>query len=105
MMTLRTILSLGLVFSAAAVAEDWPMWGGTPDRNMVGKDILDIPPKCCLNLHGSLLPKYRGRCPINWVLINGEKQTGVTLHYMTPRPDHGDMVCQRSVDISSEDTA
>ena len=74
-------------------------------RNMVSKEILDIPPKGCLNLHGSLLPKYRGRCPINWVLVNGEKQTGVTLHYMTPRPDDGDMVCQKSVDISSEDTA
>jgi len=74
-------------------------------RNMVSKDILDIPLKGCLNLHGSLLPKYRGRCPVNWVLVNGEKQTGVTLHYMTPRPDHGDMVCQKSVDISSDDTA
>ncbi len=74
-------------------------------RNMVSKNILDIPPKGCLNLHGSLLPKYRGRCPINWVLVKGEKQTGVTLHYMTPRPDDGDMVCQKSVDISSQDTA
>jgi len=49
-------------------------------RDIIRQPILDIPPKGCLNLHGSLLPAYRGRCPINWVLINGEKETGVTLH-------------------------
>jgi len=74
-------------------------------RNMVTKEILDIPPKGCLNLHGSLLPRYRGRCPINWVLINGEKETGVTLHYMTPRPDDGDIVAQKAFAISYDDTA
>jgi len=51
-------------------------------RDMVKPEILDIPTAGCLNLHGSLLPKYRGRCPINWVLVNGEEETGVTLHYM-----------------------
>jgi len=74
-------------------------------RNMVNSEILDIFPSGCLNLHGSLLPKYRGRCPINWVLVNGETETGVTLHYMTPRPDDGDIVCQKKIPISDTDTA
>lgn len=74
-------------------------------RNMVGKEILAIPPAGCLNLHGSLLPRYRGRCPVNWVLVHGEKETGVTLHYMTPRPDDGDMVGQKRVPIDDSDTA
>jgi UDP-4-amino-4-deoxy-L-arabinose formyltransferase / UDP-glucuronic acid dehydrogenase (UDP-4-keto-hexauronic acid decarboxylating) len=74
-------------------------------RNLVSTPILDIPPSGCLNLHGSLLPKYRGRCPVNWALINGETQTGMTLHYMTPRPDDGDIVSQEGVRISAEDTA
>ncbi|MGE0084952.1 MAG: bifunctional UDP-4-amino-4-deoxy-L-arabinose formyltransferase/UDP-glucuronic acid oxidase ArnA [Desulfococcaceae bacterium] len=74
-------------------------------RDMVKSTLLGIPPKGCLNLHGSLLPKYRGRCPVNWALINGEKESGVTLHYMTPKPDDGDIVCQEKVGISKEDTA
>jgi len=74
-------------------------------RNMVGKEILDLPPAGCLNLHGSLLPRYRGRCPVNWVLVHGEKETGVTLHYMTPRPDDGDIVGQKRVPIDDNDTA
>jgi UDP-4-amino-4-deoxy-L-arabinose formyltransferase/UDP-glucuronic acid dehydrogenase (UDP-4-keto-hexauronic acid decarboxylating) len=74
-------------------------------RNMVKKNILDIPKKGCLNLHGSLLPAYRGRCPINWALVNGETETGVTLHYMTEKPDDGDIVAQRKVEISSDDDA
>ena len=74
-------------------------------RDMVKKGILNIPAHGCLNLHGSLLPRYRGRCPINWVLVNGEAETGVTLHYMTPRPDDGDIVGRRRIPISSDDTA
>lgn len=74
-------------------------------RRLVKPPILDIPPHGCLNLHASLLPRYRGRCPINWVLINGEEETGVTLHYMTPKPDDGDIVCQRRVPITDDDTA
>jgi UDP-4-amino-4-deoxy-L-arabinose formyltransferase/UDP-glucuronic acid dehydrogenase (UDP-4-keto-hexauronic acid decarboxylating) len=74
-------------------------------RQMVKPVILDIPPRGCINLHGSLLPRYRGRCPANWVLINGEKETGVTLHYMTPRPDDGDIVAQAKVPIDKDDTA
>lgn len=74
-------------------------------RNLVGKKILDLMPLGALNLHGSLLPRYRGRCPVNWVIINGEKETGVTLHYMTPQPDDGDIVGQKQVNIDYDDTA
>jgi UDP-4-amino-4-deoxy-L-arabinose formyltransferase/UDP-glucuronic acid dehydrogenase (UDP-4-keto-hexauronic acid decarboxylating) len=74
-------------------------------RKMVKQEILDIPAKGALNLHGSLLPKYRGKCPINWAIINGEKETGVTLHYMTAKPDDGDIAAQRSLKIESSDTA
>ncbi|MEW6518008.1 MAG: bifunctional UDP-4-amino-4-deoxy-L-arabinose formyltransferase/UDP-glucuronic acid oxidase ArnA [Thermodesulfobacteriota bacterium] len=74
-------------------------------RSMVGQEILAIPPAGCLNLHGSLLPVYRGRCPVNWALIHGEKETGVTLHYMTRKPDEGDIVAQKKVEITLEDTA
>jgi len=74
-------------------------------RNMVGKKILDIPQYGCLNLHGSLLPRYRGRCPVNWAIINGERETGVTLHYMVEEPDAGDIVEQMSVAIDDTDTA
>jgi len=74
-------------------------------RQLIRSPILDIPEKGCLNLHGSLLPKYRGRVPINWVLVNGETETGVTLHFMTSRPDDGDVVCQRRFPISRADTA
>ena len=74
-------------------------------RKMLKPAILDIPPRGCLNLHPSLLPRYRGRCPINWVLVNGETETGVTLHYMTRKPDDGDIVCQRKIPISDHDTA
>ncbi len=74
-------------------------------RKMVKPAILDIPSHGCLNLHGSLLPKYRGRCPVNWVLVNGETKTGITLHYMTPKPDDGDIVCQKEIEISDDDTA
>lgn len=74
-------------------------------RNMVGKEILQIPPAGCLNLHGSLLPRYRGRCPVNWALIHGETETGVTLHFMTPRPDAGDIAGQWRVPVDDTDTA
>ncbi|MEJ2658040.1 MAG: bifunctional UDP-4-amino-4-deoxy-L-arabinose formyltransferase/UDP-glucuronic acid oxidase ArnA, partial [Desulfobacterales bacterium] len=72
---------------------------------MIRSNILSIPPAGCLNLHGSLLPRYRGRCPINWVLVNGETETGITLHYMTPKADDGDIVCQKKISISDTDTA
>lgn len=74
-------------------------------RDLVKQELLDIPKVAALNLHPSLLPKYRGRAPINWALVNGERETGLTLHHMTPRPDDGDIVCQASIKIGDEDTA
>ncbi len=74
-------------------------------RHLIKPEILGIPPAGCLNLHSSLLPAYRGRCPINWVLVNGERETGVTLHYMTPKPDDGDIVAQKKIAINDNDTA
>jgi methionyl-tRNA formyltransferase len=74
-------------------------------RNMLKKPLLQLPRRGALNLHGSLLPRYRGRCPVNWVLINGETETGVTLHYMEEKPDRGDLVAQCCVPIGLQDTA
>ena len=74
-------------------------------RKMISPDILNIPASGCFNLHGSLLPAYRGRCPINWALINGEKKTGVTLHRMTQHPDDGDIISQKEIMISKNETA
>ena len=74
-------------------------------RDIIKPAILDIPRAGCLNLHGSLLPRYRGRAPINWVLVNGERESGVTLHYMTEKADAGDIVCQQQVSILDDDTA
>ncbi|HUL30723.1 MAG TPA: formyltransferase family protein, partial [Thermodesulfobacteriota bacterium] len=74
-------------------------------RNLLNNDILAIPSAGAFNLHGSLLPAYRGRSPVNWVLVNGEQRTGVTLHYMLKAPDAGDIVGQKEVRIEFEDTA
>ena len=74
-------------------------------RHLLGRDILMIPTAGAFNLHGSLLPAYRGRAPVNWVLVNGEERTGVTLHYMVEAPDAGDIVGQKEVLIEFEDTA
>src|SRR5512146_2596147 len=74
-------------------------------RNMIKPVVLDIPRQGALNLHGSYLPKYRGRVPVNWVVINGETETGATLHYMVEKPDAGDIVDQEKVPILFTDTA
>ncbi len=74
-------------------------------RKMIRDSILTVAPKGAFNLHGSLLPKYRGRAPINWVLVNGEKETGLTLHHMVAKPDAGDIVAQKKVLISEDDNA
>jgi len=74
-------------------------------RRLLCSQLLAIPPRGALNLHGSLLPKYRGRVPVNWVLIHDERETGVTLHYMEEKPDRGDIVAQRAVPITDDDTA
>ncbi len=69
------------------------------------KAILDLPKNGCLNVHGSLLPKYRGGAPIQWSIINGEKVTGVTLMYMAEGLDTGDMISSVEVAIEDEDTS
>jgi len=74
-------------------------------RNLLGKELLSIPRLGGINLHGSLLPKYRGRNPVNWALVNGETETGVTLHYMVEKADAGDILAQRAVPIDITDTA
>ena len=74
-------------------------------RHMLKDEILGLPSQGAYNLHGSLLPAYRGRCPVNWVLVNGEVRTGVTLHHMVRKADAGDIVGQRAVDIAPDDTA
>ncbi|WP_459176511.1 bifunctional UDP-4-amino-4-deoxy-L-arabinose formyltransferase/UDP-glucuronic acid oxidase ArnA [Ewingella americana] len=74
-------------------------------RNMISDDVLSLAPKGGFNLHGSLLPRYRGRAPVNWALLKGESETGVTLHKMVSRPDAGDIVAQRAVSISADDIA
>lgn len=74
-------------------------------RNLVGRRILAIPRYGCVNLHGSLLPRYRGRSPLNWQLVNGEEVSGVTLHHMVPKADAGDVIDQESVAVGPDDTA
>ena len=68
------------------------------------KEILDIPRLGCINVHGSLLPKYRGAAPIQWAIINGEKQTGITTMYMDIGMDTGDMILKETVDIGEDET-
>ena len=68
------------------------------------KEILDIPEKGCINVHGSLLPKYRGAAPIQWAVINGEKITGVTTMYMDIGMDTGDMILKKEIPIGENDT-
>jgi methionyl-tRNA formyltransferase len=74
-------------------------------RQMLRGPMLALAPRGALNMHGSLLPKYRGRVPVNWAVINGEKETGATLHYMLQKPDAGDIVSQTVVPILPDDTA
>jgi UDP-4-amino-4-deoxy-L-arabinose formyltransferase/UDP-glucuronic acid dehydrogenase (UDP-4-keto-hexauronic acid decarboxylating) len=74
-------------------------------RHVLHEPILQSPTHAALNLHGSLLPRYRGCAPVNWAIICGETQTGVTLHHMTRRIDAGDIVDQEAVPIREDDTA
>ena len=74
-------------------------------RNLLTEPLLAVACKGAFNLHGSLLPTYRGRAPANWVLVNGEKETGVTLHRMVKRADAGAIVAQQRVAIERSDTA
>lgn len=74
-------------------------------RHLLGEELLACARRGAFNLHGSLLPRYRGRAPANWVLVNGESETGVTLHRMVKRPDAGAIIAQQRVAIDAEDTA
>jgi len=68
-------------------------------KQILSPDILDLPPLGVVNLHPSLLPRYRGPCPTNAVLLNDEEITGVTAHYVVEKLDEGDVLCQRSISI------
>ena len=72
---------------------------------IVPQEVLDCPKKGCVNLHGSLLPKYRGAAPIQRAVYNGEKETGITIMDMNERLDEGDILSQNSIPISSDDTS
>jgi len=74
-------------------------------RLMLKAPLLALARQGALNMHGSLLPKYRGRAPVNWAILRGETETGATLHYMTEKPDDGDIVAQTAVPILPDDTA
>ena len=74
-------------------------------RKMLGAELLSIAPRGALNMHGSMLPKYRGRVPVNWAVLHGERETGASLHYMDIKPDAGDLVAQTAVPILADDTA
>ncbi len=74
-------------------------------RNLIDEAVLRVAPLGAYNMHGSMLPKYRGRAPVNWMLVNGEREAGVTLHHMVARADAGDIVAQRAVEIGDDDTA
>lgn len=74
-------------------------------RQVLQSAVLAIAGRGAYNMHGSLLPKYRGRVPINWAILRGETTTGATLHVMDPKPDAGDIVDQQSVPILPDDTA
>lgn len=69
------------------------------------KEILDCPPKGCINVHSSLLPKYRGAAPINWAILNGEQETGVTIMHMAEALDAGDIIAQVSTPIEPNENA
>lgn len=74
-------------------------------RSMLGPELLALPRRGAYNMHGSLLPKYRGRVPVNWAVIMGERETGASLHKMVVKPDAGGIVDQQAVPIGPDETA
>ncbi len=74
-------------------------------RSLLGAQLLAVPRRGAYNMHGSLLPKYRGRVPVNWAVLHGETETGATLHAMSAAPDAGDIVDREAVPILPDDTA
>ncbi|HUQ25237.1 MAG TPA: formyltransferase [Burkholderiales bacterium] len=94
------------------VVTDPPMDVGHPDlifsfyyRNMLPMSLLTQARLGAYNMHGSLLPKFRGRAPLNWAIVKGETETGVTLHEMVEKPDAGRIVDQQAVPIGPDETA
>ncbi|MGH7779645.1 MAG: formyltransferase [Candidatus Binataceae bacterium] len=74
-------------------------------RHLIAEQVLALAKMGAYNLHPSPLPRYRGRAPVNWMLVNGEREAGVTLHHMVARADAGDIVAQKTVAIDDADTA
>jgi methionyl-tRNA formyltransferase len=74
-------------------------------RQMLAPELLEIPARGAFNVHGSLLPHYRGRVPVNWAIIHGERVCGVSLHRMEIKPDAGNLLAQRAIPILRNDTA
>jgi methionyl-tRNA formyltransferase len=71
----------------------------------VSNQLIQLPAKAAINVHASLLPKYRGAAPINWAIINGEKKTGITIIALAEKMDSGDILAQKETDIKSDETA
>lgn len=74
-------------------------------RQMLKPALLELAPRGAFNMHGSLLPKYRGRVPVNWAVLHDERETGATLHRMLEKPDAGGILAQQAVPILPDDTA
>lgn len=72
-------------------------------QRLICKEILDIPKLGTIGFHSSLLPKYRGRAPVNWVIIMGERETGITMFYLTPEADTGEIIAQKAFPILFND--
>src|SRR3989338_8159735 len=72
---------------------------------IISKEVLGLPKLYCLNIHASLLPKYRGAAPINWAIANGEKETGVTIMRMNEKMDEGDIILREILPLGAEDDA
>lgn len=94
------------------VVTDLPLDVGTPDlifsfyyRNMLPMSLLQRARLGAYNMHGSLLPKFRGRAPLNWAIVKGETETGATLHEMVEKPDAGRIVDQQAIPIGPDETA
>jgi methionyl-tRNA formyltransferase len=92
-----------------ATAHHLPVW--QPDLivvvaygKMLPQTVLTLPPYGCINVHASLLPKYRGAAPIQWAIAGGERETGVTIMYISERMDAGDILLQKTIPIAADDT-
>ncbi|MCE9567602.1 MAG: methionyl-tRNA formyltransferase [Planctomycetes bacterium] len=120
--TRQTGKGMGTIATAAGVAVAQPESINTPEGleqlramrpdllvvaaygQILSKDVLSTPTRGTINVHASLLPKYRGAAPVAYAILGGEKQTGVTIIKVTPGLDSGDMILQESLDIAPDDT-